>query len=374
MLTQSFIFETPDIQIPELTFEPSLFLLFSSWPLETVENTCKSWRSLYPSAIWLGCSTAGEIAESEVKDVSLVVLAVKIEVGKIQATYHSMSSGKSAEIGELIGKSLWNPELKHILVLSEGLQVNGTELAEGIRKILGNSISVTGGLAGDGNKFEKTWVLNSEGIPQLGIVSALGFYGENWEFGFGSKGGWDSFGLERRVTYSEGNVVYEIDNEPALKLYKSYLGERSIELPASGLLFPLSMRSHINSPSVVRTILQVNESQQSLTFAGDIPQGSWVRLMKANNNRLIQGAEGAAIIAQSQINEEPDICLMVSCVGRKLVLKQMVEEEVETVQSILKAKNSIGFYSYGELAPFSKGLFCELHNQTMTITTIREKC
>ena len=188
-------------------------------------------------------------------------------------------------------------------------------------------------------------------------------------------GGWDSFGIERLVSKSENNILYELDGKPALALYKSFLGEQySNELPASGLLFPLNLRITQGDDPIVRTILAVNEENQSLTFAGDIPVGSYVRLMKANFDRLIDGAVGAAkSTLTNENNNNPDLAILISCVGRKLVLKQLIEEELEGVKEILGPNTTLcGFYSYGEISPFSKDAKCELHNQTMTITTFKE--
>ena len=191
--------------------------------------------------------------------------------------------------------------------------------------------------------------------------------------GFGSLGGWDAFGPERLVTRSAANILYELDGQPALALYKKYLGEHAKDLPASGLLFPLSLKNAAGE-SVVRTILGVNEAEHSLTFAGDLPQGGHVRLMKANFDRLIDGAVGAAQTSYEAMGKtSPELALLISCVGRKLVLKQRIEEEVEGVQDILGQEAVLaGFYSYGEISPFNPSAACELHNQTMTITTLSE--
>jgi hypothetical protein len=206
------------------------------------------------------------------------------------------------------------------------------------------------------------------------IITAIGFYGDKIKIGYGSFGGWDSFGMERLITKSKNNVLYELDGEPALALYKSFLGSQAVNLPSSGLLFPLSLRVSEDHAPVVRTILAVNEEDQSLTFAGDLPEGSYVRLMKANIDRLIEGAVAAANTSVAPFeNAKPDFAVLISCVGRKLVLKQMVEEEVEGVKNILGDNTAItGFYSYGEISPFEKDTRCELHNQTMTITTFTE--
>jgi hypothetical protein len=198
-------------------------------------------------------------------------------------------------------------------------------------------------------------------------------YGDRLKVGFGSLGGWDAFGPERVVTRSKANILYELDGQPALALYKKYLGDHAKDLPASGLLFPLSLKTSAGD-SVVRTILGVNEAEDSLTFAGDMPQGGHARLMKANFDRLIDGAIGAAQTSYAAIGStSPELALLISCVGRKLVLKQRIEEEVEGVREVLGPEAVLaGFYSYGEISPFNPSAKCELHNQTMTITTLSE--
>jgi hypothetical protein len=202
----------------------------------------------------------------------------------------------------------------------------------------------------------------------------VGFYGDRLRVGYGSLGGWDAFGPERLVTRAEGNVLYELDGRSALQLYKEYLGKHAAGLPATGLLFPLSVRTADQETAVVRTILAVDEDAESMTFAGDIPSGSYARLMKANFNRLLDGAEGAATTCRDALpGSDPTLAILISCVGRKLVLKQRVEDEVEAVREVLGDGPALtGFYSYGEISPFTPGAKCELHNQTMTITTISE--
>jgi hypothetical protein len=156
-------------------------------------------------------------------------------------------------------------------------------------------------------------------------------------------------------------------------LYKQYLGEHAQGLPATALLFPLSVKATPGDTPLVRTILAVDEHEQSMTFAGDIPEGSRARLTKSNVNRLVDGAVGAAQASRPAAGPAPELAVLISCVGRKLVLKQRVEEEVEGVRDVLGERTVItGFYSYGEIAPFSLGGPSELHNQTMTITTFAE--
>ncbi|MEO1620593.1 MAG: FIST N-terminal domain-containing protein [Cyanobacteria bacterium J06632_3] len=331
-------------------------------------------KQAYPKAQILGCSTAGEICDIEVREDSLVATAIEFEHTKVVG--HSLSiasAGNSYEAGKQLAQQLERDSLTHVFVLSDGLQVNGSELVRGLSQHLPESISITGGLSGDGADFQKTLVMwNNE--PQTGDIVVIGLYGNRLKVGCGSWGGWDTFGVERLVTSSHQNVLYQLDGKSALDLYKKYLGDHAANLPASGLLFPLSQRTDTPETAVVRTILSVDEKQQSLTFAGDIPEGSYVRLMKANFDRLVDGAiEAAEKSLEGMGHAQPELAICISCVGRKLVLKQRIEEEIEGVRDVLGEGPVItGFYSYGEIAPFEAGTGCSLHNQTMTVTTFSE--
>lgn len=364
-----------DFSPADIPFTPDLILIFGGREILSETPIVKLLRDTFSKTILSGCSTSGEITETNVRDNSLSITAIKFDHTPIsykEVSIHDFENGEMA--GKALAEKLEADGLKHMFVLSEGLHVNGTELVTGLRKNLPEGVNVTGGLAGDGADFNKTIIISNSGIVKSDIITAVGFYGEHIKIGYGSLGGWDSFGIERSVTKSKANVLYEIDNTPALEIYKSFLGEQAKDLPASGLLFPLSMRVETDSDPVVRTILAVDEEKQSLTFAGDIPVGSYIKLMKANIDRLINGAEEAAKVSIDPLaGNIPELAILISCVGRKLVLKQLVEEEVEAVQEIVGEQAVItGFYSYGELAPFLQGAKCELHNQTMTITTFSE--
>jgi hypothetical protein len=330
-------------------------------------------RRAFPNAHRLGCSTAGEIYGTEVTDETLVATAIAFEHTRLHGV--SLRLGEvsdSFQAGERLANSLPRESLVHVLVISDGQNVNGSKLVAGLTQHLPPGVTLTGGLAGDGDRFQETLVL-WDGPPEPNMIAVVGLYGERLKVGFGSLGGWDAFGPDRVVTRSTANILYELDGQPALALYKKYLGEYAKDLPATGLLFPLSLRTGAGE-SVVRTILGVNEAEHSLTFAGDMPEGGHARFMKANFDRLIDGAVGAAQTSYAAIgNTSPELALLISCVGRKLVLKQRIEEEVEGVQDVLGKETVLaGFYSYGEISPFTPSARCELHNQTMTITTLSE--
>ncbi|HOS96179.1 MAG TPA: FIST N-terminal domain-containing protein [Deltaproteobacteria bacterium] len=353
---------------------PQLVLIFGARGVMKDHGLIGQIMGAYPGAHYVGCSTAGEISGTEVSDDSVVTTAIHfahtcIHGGKIALRH----AGESYQAGAGLARTMPPEGLRHVLVFSDGLSVNGSDLVRGLTDHLPKGVTVTGGLAGDGASFTETLIM-WDGMPEGGAVAAVGFYGDRLRVGFGSQGGWDPFGPERLITRSEGNVLYELDGRSALDLYRKYLGEHAGGLPATGLLFPLSLRLRPNDTPVVRTILGVNEAEKSLTFAGDVPEGSSARLMKANIDRLIDGAVGAAHTSFSAVGPvSPELAVLISCVGRKLVLKQRVEEEVEGVCGVLGGSAVItGFYSYGEIAPFMQDARCELHNQTMTVTTFSE--
>ncbi|MCX6119080.1 MAG: FIST C-terminal domain-containing protein [Proteobacteria bacterium] len=307
---------------------------------------------------------------------------MKFEKGHFTKAVDSISqASESFAAGQSLASKLKKDDLKGVFILSDGLNANGSELIRGFNSIIDTKQIITSGcLAGDSGDFKRTWLIN-ERRTSSGIIIALGFYGDVI-CAQGSKGGWDQFGIERRISKSEGNIVFEIDDKPALDLYEEYLGEKSKELPASGLLFPMQIRSEKNyNQPLIRTLLGIDRIKKSLTFAGDMPLGRVVQLMKANFERLVQGAADAANVMNSmmikkikdQNNTSDIVTIVVSCVGRRLVLGQRTDEELEAIQNESKfASNMIGIYSYGELASYEPGAECELHNQSMTIFTITE--
>ncbi len=360
-----------------------LVLVFGAPAVLQDPRLVESIRKFYPAAHIFGCSTAGEICGARVSDDSLVATAIHFEHTQVRTAQVSLDANSNGQqAGEFLARMLphsvgahgesTEQKLAHILVLSDGLSVNGSDLVRGLTKNLPVGVAVTGGLAGDGGRFSETMVFRGD-APEKGAIAAVGLYGNRLKVGFGSLGGWDPFGSERLVTRAKGNVLFELDGRPALGLYKQYLGEHAKGLPATGLLFPLSVRAKPGDTPLVRTILAVDEQQQSMTFAGDVPEGATARLAKANVDRLVDGAVGAARASCSPGAVAPELAILISCVGRKLVLKQRVEEEVEGVRDVLGEQAVLtGFYSYGEIAPFSLGERSELHNQTMTITTFAE--
>ena len=349
-----------------------LVLAFSSKYLLEKVNLYLILRSRFPCSDIVICSTAGEICHTEVMDKNVCVVVMELENTPISVhSIHIKEFSDSFEAGKALINCFDKQHLSYILVLSDGELVNGSSLVKGMNVVAGN-VLVTGGLAGDGDRFKSTLVGKNE-IPREGVITGIGFYGDKIKLGHGSKGGWETFGLEKLVTRSAVNVLYEIDGKNALEMYKHYLGAEAEGLPASALLFPLAVVLPGAQDPVVRTILSIDNAAGSMTFAGDIPEGSKVRLMRANFDRLTNAASVAA--AQSVLGDgsKPDFALLISCVGRKLILHSRIEEEVEAIDEVFLNETLLGgFYSYGELSPLNNGGSCQLHNQTMTITTFYE--
>jgi len=334
-------------------------------------------RTLYPNARIIGCSTGGQIQTDDVGDDMVAGIALSFDATKIKSAIETIAGPESSRTcGEAIGRALQADDLSGIFVLSDGLNVNGSHLVAGITGVIGDRVPLTGGLAGDGALFEQTLV-GADCAPRSHTIAALGFYGSAIRIGHGSAGGWDVFGPRRRINRSYGNILHELDGEPALDLYERYLGDDSKGLPGSALLFPLQI-SHPERPDheLVRTVLSVDRAARSMTFAGDVPQGWNARLMRGNFDRLAAGAADAARLSQLRATdrgESDQVAILVSCIGRRLLMGQRVTDEVEAAGAELGARTSrLGFYSYGEISPHAVSGHCELHNQTMTVTAISE--
>lgn len=354
----------------KLDSENTLVLCFASSDIPFAQEPLKLLLDAFPKSKIMGCSTAGEIFDDSLSEERFVVQVIKFEKTELKLVAEKIETPEDSYcIGSVLAARLGTP--KAVLVLSDGLNVNGSQLTKGIASIFRDKVPVSGGLAGDDERFENTWVVVNNELKSY-YVTALGFYGDAFYSGHGTNGGWTSLGLKRNVTSSEANVLYELDNQPALALYKHYLGERAKGLPSTGLLFPLGI--YEEDEIKVRTILSIDEEKQSITFAGDIPEGSVVTLMKSSFTYLTEGAINAARGVEFGDRAcDNYCCIAISCVGRKLVLGQRVEDEIEAVLSFFEDKEimQIGYYSYGEISPLASGE-CDLYNQTMTVMCLGE--
>lgn len=364
---------------PLVALGPQLLLAFGAVERLDEPGLVAALRAALPGVAMAGCSTAGEIGDEGVSDGTLVLTAVHFDrpvLRVVQTELQGMDDSLAAggRLAAQLVPSLGGQPLRHVLVLGQGVAINGSALIEGLRRGLGTEVPVSGGLAGDGGRFTRSLTLSGEGVSERQLV-ALGFHDAGLVVRHGSFHGWQPFGPARRVTRSVGNVLFELDGVPALSVYKQYLGEYAAGLPGTGLLFPFEMLSQDHEAvGLIRTILGVDEEQGSLVLAGDIVENGFLRLMHASTDSLVDGAE---VAAKTLFNVGPvagdKLALLVSCVGRKLVMGARVDEEVEAVADVIGSHAHVtGFYSNGEISPELGTLTCHLHNQTMTITLLAE--
>lgn len=350
-----------------------LVLLFGTTENLQKNNHYEFFKEKYKNSQIIGSSSSGNVLGAKVHEAEVVATIIKFDQGYIKTSIIDFTEKDDLnEVSQKLVEKLPEQDLKSIFIISDGLNMNGTILAKNVNKVKPTTL-ITGGLAGDDARFEKTLLIANSEAKERTLV-AIGFYGEKLHVSSGCYAGWDEFGTERIITKSEGNVVYEIDNKPALELYKKYLGDQANELPSSGLRFPLSIKKdNQDENATIRTLLAIDQEKQSLTFAGDVPANYIAKLMKTDIDGLIDGSEIAANKITKK-NENTALGLVVSCIGRKLVMKDLVDEELEIIEETIgKNVHLTGFYSYGELAPFSDEIkTCELHNQTMTLTVIYE--
>ncbi len=349
-------------------------LVFADRFLLDNEQLIHDIQEKFPTAKIITCSSSGEINQNNFQESGAVCVSVKFEKTKAEVVANNIDGFKnSTELGKALAASLNQKDLKYVLVISDGNLINGDDLISGIQDVLDPAVLISGGLAGDADRFKKTLVGLDNNIKE-GNVVLMGLYGSHIIVGTGTQGGWDVYGPERVITKSEKNILYEIDGENALELYKKYLGKYADELPSSALLFPISIRKKEDKTFIVRTILSIDEKDKRMIFAGNIPEGAEVRFMRSNFDRLINAASDAGAQAVSQMKNKPvDLAILVSCVGRKIVLGDRVEEEIEAVSESMSPHTTVaGFFSYGEIAPNKDENVTKLHNQTMTVTTFAE--
>ena len=359
--------------ISDLNLKPQLCLLFGSrLVVEKYPENYSKLRSLFPNSDIVTVTSAGNILDEYLLDETIIATAIEFEKTKIKT--HAFELGKldDEEIGKQVAKHFQSEDLSNILIFSCS-GINAGNILNGLNDVLKGSVPVSGGVAGDHMRFEKTLVGLNGQISDKQLLS-IGMYGKDLKVAHGSKGGWDTFGPRRKVTKSIANVLYEIDNKPALNLYKEYLGEKAKDLPGSALLFPFALIDPETKEQIVRGVQNVDEEKNALILYGDIHEGDMVQLMRCDFERLIDGAGDSAKETFLKSSKPPELAILISCVARRLVLGQLTEDELTETKRVLGYHTTIcGFYSYSELSPVVGDNACHLHNQTMTITTLSEK-
>ena len=278
----------------ELILKEPLVLVFGNRFMLQEKNIFNEVRELFKDGHIVFGSTSGNITSESVDDECITITAIEFEKSsfsiKTANVLNTSVQIDSYKTGKELIKQLPQEGLKYAFVVSDGSFTNGSQLAKGMNAATKNNLLITGALCGDAVRFETTLTSYNEN-PKEGKIVAIGFYGKTLEVSFASNGGWIPFGPERIVTKSKGNILFELDDKPALDLYKNYLGEKSKELPSAALLYPLKVKSKDEEKSIVRTILNINEENNSMILAGDILKGSKVQLMMTNVDNIVDAAQ-----------------------------------------------------------------------------------
>ncbi|MCF6255013.1 MAG: FIST C-terminal domain-containing protein [Gammaproteobacteria bacterium] len=357
-----------------LATDANLVLVFGS-----TEHLKNKWhitniRKAYPNALISGCSTAGEIFDATVLDGSLSVTAIHFEHTQLQTTHTRINNPEdSFRCGKKLAQTISHQGLRHVFVLSDGLNTNSNELISGLNEQLPSGVTITGGLSGDAGHFEETLVLWQD-KAQPHVVTLIGLYGKALKIGFSSLGNWGSLEPEHTDTHASSNTRYEMDGKSALELYKSHLGEHAAYLPTTNTQPPVDIHFADRAARPAKTSLTTDENEQSMTFTDNIPEGSHTHLTKENVNRPADDTIAATKTSPPTLNKpSAELAILISCVRRKMAFRQKTKKEIEGIREMLGAQPTLtGFYSYGEISPFSPDTKRESHNQTMTITILSE--
>lgn len=350
----------------------TLVTVFSTYEHECHREGLQELFATFPQAVIIGCSTSGEIYEDQFHDGALSVGIMQFSSTQlVRHTVNVETIEASCEAGRTLVNGFDQQGLRSLFVLADGMRVDGSSLVEGLNQALNPEVIVTGGMASDNGRFTGTWLL-VDNQPEFGVVCAVGFYGEHFRTSYASKGGFSRFGMERLVTScdEQTHTIHTLDNKPALELYKVYMGEHAKKLPNSALQFPWLVIDS-DGDSKIRAIQDANEEEQSVQLFGGVKTGDRVVFMKGSFNYVVAGAQ-QAVQRLEWPTDTPVMSLTVSCMGRRSVLQDRTDEEVEVVKETLgEGVAQVGFYSYGELSPRTSGK-CGLLNQTMTLTLFWE--
>jgi len=268
------------------------------------------------------------------------------------------------DIGEFINNCYNNPS---VIIGGSGLDLDGQQLVEGIKEKTDENIVIFGGLAGDDGKFEQTYVYNEFASVDSGAVVVV-FDNEKIELSGVATSGWVGLGMSHIITKSEGNIVYEIDNKPALDTYLEYLNISIDDMPAIGVEYPLLIKRD-NNIDALRAVTGIDTKKRSLIFAGSVPQGSVVSFSISPGFEVIENTK-TKIQQFAKQNHETDLFLLFSCVARQLSLGPMVDDEIMLVADKWKVPVA-GFFTYGEIGT-NVNSTSDFYNQTFTLVSIKD--
>ncbi len=325
--------------------------------------------------IIVGCTTYGEISGTGFSSGSAVLGGIATD----RIDFHIASAKRLSFNTEAAGRELAGKlpdSVRYVQVFSDGLTGNGSAILRGMSSRLGENVIICGGAAADSDRFLRTWQFYGPELLSDAVV-AIGFSGD-FKIGLGVQSGWSPIGIARHVTRSSGHVLYELDGQPALDVYKRFFGKHVEKLPMVGIEYPLCLLDRsdpLENPDysiILRASVSVNPQEGSVSFSGEIPEGSMVRLTCGDPKSTLEAAERAARMALLDLGDcDPALVFFFSCMARRIVLGRRIQEEAERVRGQIGIEVPLlGFYTYGEFCPTKRGGPNLIHNETATISVL----
>lgn len=351
-------------------FQPNAAVIFSSVDLE-LQELVSFLQTIKIQAF--GCSSCGEFLydtnNQVITEGGVVCLMMTLIPESFDITQFNGLGRSSFELGNNIGK--WAGERFEkpaILILGSGLETDGEQLVRGIQHVAGNDVSMFGGLAGDDTQFKETFVFSEEKLENNGaIVMALNT--SQYIIQGLATSGWVSIGADKIITHAEGNIVYTIDGQPALDVYKDYLNVSDTDLPEIGVEYPLLIKKP-GAQDVLRAVINVDREKKSLIFAGTVPNGAVVTFSSSPGFEIIESTRNKVNEFHNH-NEEADLLILFSCMARHNALGPTISEEIDEAWHNW-AKPLIGFFTYGEIGN-NYNAACDFYNETFTMVSIKQK-
>jgi hypothetical protein len=358
--------------LDELGETPSACWLFSSPSSRLRELIRGVGRSIGVDNL-IGCTTDGEISSAGLTTGSVVLCGVVSDRIEFQIACADGLRLDSESAGRRLGLQ-FSPSVRYVQIFSDGLTGNGCAILRGLTSVLGPNVPIAGGTAGDAGQFRKTRQFIGTDVLSDSVVG-VGFSGE-FSVGTGIGSGWSPIGIAKKVTKASGSVVYELNDQPALEVYERFLGKHADKLPAVGVEYPLGLVCNLGDTNeehhILRATMSVNRLDGSITFAGEIPEGSMVRITCGDHPSILEGAEQAACSALCSMEKtEPVMVFFYSCMARRIVLGRRTREEIDRIRAAVGAELPIvGFYTYGEYCRVGTRGPSMLHNETASVSLI----
>lgn len=366
--------------------KPDFIIAFASVGFDQQELT-RGIREVSGKVPIIGCTDAGEITNEGPSQKSVGVMAITSDqivfttgLGKdIKAGARMAGQAVAREVKERAPA-----ELRAFIMLPDVLTGNGADVVRGVLDVLGLHFPVVGGAAGDDFLFQKTYQYRDDEVTS-GAVAGVGLSGK-FSMGIGVRHGWMPIGTPMKVTKSEGAVVHELDNRPAVSIYEDYFGEKAADLKKEPLArmaitYPLGIKVPDLDEYLIRDPITVDD-KGAITCAAEIPQGSEIRLMIGSKEKAVEAAEDAArkLMKEFTIDKsEPKFVLMFNCIAREKLFGQKANDEIQAVMKIIgKDVPLLGFYTYGEQAPMggeirdTEKINTRFYNETVVMFAVGE--